>query len=50
MIGNYKESMCYIEDSEQLEEAKSLNPADEEEAKIRVQTLADNLILNDKLT
>ena len=49
MIGNFQDSMSYIEESEQLEEAKSNDP-DNESAKLKVQTLVDNLILGEKLS
>ena len=45
MNGNYQESLSYIEDSENLTQQ-----SDDDSTKLTVQTLADNLILGDKLT
>ena len=50
MLGNYDEAMANIEESEQLDEPQLKDPNDPESGKIRVQTLADNLILGDKLS
>ena len=45
MDGSYKEAMSYIEDSENL-----TNSNDDSANKMEVQTLADNLILAEKMT
>lgn len=48
MNGNYQDALALIEDSDQLQKTNSKQ--DEESSKLKVQTLADNLILGDKLT
>lgn len=50
MMGNYDEAMANIEESESIEELKPKDPNDPSTGKLRVQTLADNLISGDKLS
>ena len=50
MLGNHDEAMSNIEDSEQLDELKPKDPSDPSSGKLRVQTIADNIIQGDKLS